>query len=126
MEFSVVSTGFLLLLLGIGDFGRALYTYHAISDAAREATRYAIVRGANCTTFGSACPASATDIQSYVQNLTPGLSASSTTVTTTWTPDNKPGSTVQVKVQYAFKFITPFIHSASVNMSSTSQMVISE
>jgi hypothetical protein len=100
--------------------------YHAIGDAARQGTRYAMVRGSACTTWTTACPASATDVQNYVETVPSGLSAGAMTVTTTWTPNNKPGSTVNVKVQYNYKFIFPLLPSSTVSMSSDSQMVISQ
>src|ERR1022692_4089309 len=59
----------LTMLFGIIQAGLALYSYHFIAEAAREGTRYAIVRGSACTSFASACPASATDIQNYVTGL---------------------------------------------------------
>jgi Flp pilus assembly protein TadG len=113
------------MMYGAMDMGRALYTYTEVSEAARQGTRYAIVRGSSCTSWANACPASASDIQTYLQNVPQGLNANNMTVTTTWTPNNNPGSTVQVKVQYSFQFILPFLPSGTINMTSTSQMVIS-
>ena len=46
-------------------------------------------------------------------------------VTTTWSPDNKPGSMVLVQVRYTFNFTIPFITLKPVNLTSTSQMMIS-
>jgi Flp pilus assembly protein TadG len=57
------------------DFSRALYAYHFVSYAAREATRYASVRGStystacNPPTLASNCNATASAITSYVQSL---------------------------------------------------------
>ena len=75
IEFAVVAVVLFTCIFGIIDCSRALYAYHFASYAAREATRYAIVRG---STWGSAtcaststfnCNASATNIHSYVQSL---------------------------------------------------------
>jgi Flp pilus assembly protein TadG len=115
------------LIFGIAEFSRALYTYHFISNAAREASRYAIVRGASCSSWASACPASAADIQSYVRSITPeGINPNAVTVTTTWTPNNSPGNLVKVNVQYGFTFDLPFLPLGTMNMASDSQMVISQ
>jgi Flp pilus assembly protein TadG len=78
----------LALFMGIVDFSRALYAYHFVSHAAREATRYASVRG---TTFtGTACTAptfkyqcmtdtAGADILAYVNNMVPtGIPVTST------------------------------------------------
>lgn len=43
VETAFVLPIFLIILLGIFDFGRAVYAYNAVSNAAREAVRVAIV-----------------------------------------------------------------------------------
>jgi hypothetical protein len=45
VEFSLVLPFFLLLLIGIFDFGRIVWARNALENAAREAARYAIVHG---------------------------------------------------------------------------------
>jgi hypothetical protein len=89
-------------------------------------------------------PASASDIQNYVTNhMDPALVSSKLTTTASWTTDansptickaavtglggpynNYPGCTVKVQVQYAFSFITPIVYNKTLNLSSTSEMVI--
>lgn len=95
VEFSLVATLLFLLLISVIDCSLALYSYHFVSSAAEEATRYAAVRGADwsssCSTSappnfspGYDCDASAADIQNYVQSLAPpGIAASSVTIDTT-------------------------------------------
>ena len=125
------------LFFGAMEMCLALYTYHFISDAAREGTRYAMVRGSTCSGFSSACPAVAADVQNYVEGLGfPGIDASAMTVTTTWpttgsscTPSSLPcnnrGNLVQVMVQY--QFFIPFApQSSALTMTSTSEMAISQ
>jgi Flp pilus assembly protein TadG len=80
LEFAVVVIIFLTFVFAIMDFSQALYAYHFVSNAAREATRYASVRG---TTFAAAgacsnplpveynCEAATADITAYVQSLVP-------------------------------------------------------
>jgi len=126
VEFAVVLTVLFMFLFGIMDCARALYAYHFVSDAAREGARYAIVRGSSCNSWGTACPAAASDIQTYLRNVPLGIKSSAVTVTTTWNPNNDPGSTVQVKVQYSFNFILPFLPKSALVMSSSSKMVISQ
>src|SRR6185312_16248181 len=43
VEFALVLPIFILLLVGIFDFGRAIYAYNTISNAAREAVRVGVV-----------------------------------------------------------------------------------
>lgn len=138
----------LTLLIGIIEACLMVYTYHFISNAAREGTRYAIVRGSTwsqspwnatgtCPAYtDSGCIASSQNIQDYVKSLVfPGISAGSLTVTPNWY--NAPGGTanaafnaagdvVQVQVQYNFPVAIPFIPKSALTMSSTSQMVISQ
>jgi Flp pilus assembly protein TadG len=124
---SLIEFGFSFVLLfsilfGIVDFGRALYAYDAIADAARIGTRFAIVRGSS-----SGSPASAATISSFVEdNCCAGLTGSAVSVTTTWNPNNNPGSTVTVQVSYTLKFMLPYLPTSSVPMSASSQMVISQ
>jgi Flp pilus assembly protein TadG len=136
------------MFFGIFDMSLALYSYHYISDAAREGSRYAIVRGStSCANTPSLtnCGATPTQIQTYVQNLGyPGINgANNMTVTTTWyTPSasppttwslcgatpacGAPGNLVKVKVAYAFPLSIPFYGSRTLNMASTSQMVVAQ
>ena len=129
----------LTVLFGVIEICLALYTYHYISDAAREGTRYAIVRGSACEAPGNPCPATAAEVQSYVQGLGfPGISSSAMTVTTAWSaypvggtcsPSascNNPGNLVTVTVNYKFPLSIPFVPNSNISMSSTSAMVISQ
>src|SRR5258705_14001129 len=42
-EFAVVATFFFMLIFGIIEFGRLLYTHNALTDAARRGARYAVL-----------------------------------------------------------------------------------
>lgn len=141
--FSMVVT--FVLIFGMIDFGRGLYSYHFISNAAREATRFASVRGALCSGSISPCPADAADVRTYVMQIVPqGIDPTQVTITPTWPTRNYPpvctstrgypGCPVEVKVSYNFSYIFPaaFYNLAPVSygatsftMSSTSQMIIS-
>jgi Flp pilus assembly protein TadG len=114
MEMAIASPLFFLLMFGIAEFGRALWQYGSMSHGAREAARYAVVRGAE-----SGRAATAQEVQDYVRTVV-GLSNS--TVTTTWQPDNEPGSVVQVLVQDTFVPAMGFVPSFS--LSARSEMVI--
>ncbi len=129
----------LTMIFGILAISLALYTYNFISDAAREGTRYAIVRGSACQGFGSACPAASSDVQTYVKGLGfPGIDPSAMTVTPAWsvgpgqtscTPSascNNPGNLVKVTVQYQFPLAVPFLTARTLSLTSSSQMVISQ
>jgi Flp pilus assembly protein TadG len=131
-EFAVCSLAALVMLLGIVDFGRALYTYHLVSEGARLATRYAIVNGVASCAGGSPDP-----LYGYVLGQSAGITASQLTVTTvcaggntgcssTVSPFNGTGCLVSVTVEYSFNFIAPLVSLIAVPMTSRSQMVISQ
>ncbi|MGH9901941.1 MAG: TadE/TadG family type IV pilus assembly protein [Pyrinomonadaceae bacterium] len=114
-EFAIVAPVLLLLMFGVMEFGRAVWAYSSVAHAAREGVRYAIVRGGE-----SGRAATANDVQTYARSRA-GLNAMQ--VSTTWTPDNAPGSVVQVTAQYDFQSTVPFI--PPMQLTSTSRMVIS-
>ena len=125
----------LALLFGIIDFGRTMYTYAFTAQLARQGARWAIVRGDQCTLLDH-CSATSDQIQTYIRGLSYGATdANNIQVTASWNPTScppnsttakQPGCVITVNVQYPFKFIAPFVSQATLNMSSTSQMVISQ
>jgi Flp pilus assembly protein TadG len=134
VEFAICAVLLLTLIFGIMDFSRCLYAYHFLSKSAREATRYAIVRGSACTSWGDGCCPIPLNDQDCVQNYVRSLAAPSAglidpnaiTVTTAWPTDNKRGSQVQVQLNYTFQFILPFLPSSVYTLHSTSEMVIAQ
>jgi Flp pilus assembly protein TadG len=125
VEFAMASIILFTLIIGVMMICFALYSYNVVSEAAREATRYAIVRGSACTSFPD-CN-SKLDIQAYVNTLQfPGIKPSLTAAASWPNGNNNPGSPVQVTVTYTFPLSIPFVSSRSLAMSSTSQMVISQ
>ena len=85
VEYAFIVILFLSLLFGVSGFGHALFVYHHLNNAAREATRYAAVRGydcdktpvgqSSCTSTNSASstagPTTAADVKAYVKSITP-------------------------------------------------------
>ncbi len=47
VEFAIGGTVFLMAMFAVIEFGRALWTHNALSDAARRATRYAVNQSAS-------------------------------------------------------------------------------
>lgn len=131
-EFTIVSVAALTMIFGIIDFGRAIYTYHLVSEAARLGTRYAIVHGVAACAGGSPDP-----LQSYVSSQAPLVGQGALTVTTTCpggntgcsvsaSPFNGSGCLVSVQVAYQFRFFVPLVSQLAIPMSDTSEMVISQ
>lgn len=137
-ETAIACTIIMTLFFGVIQMSWGLYAYHYTAEAARMATRYAMVRGSACSSWASACPASSDDVQNYVKGLGfAGINPANITVTTTWpttgsactpssTPCNNPGNLVNVKVKYAIGFTIPYVPTINLNMSSTAQVIISQ
>lgn len=144
VETALVMSVFTLMLFGVFDYGRALYSYHMVDNAARIGSRFAIVHGSACVHTASPdtwpCDADATEIQNYVRSQSVELGpADQVTVTTAWgqngganpgceggSPYNAPGCLVTVSVSYPFNFALPFISTLTLTMTSSSAMIISQ
>ena len=121
-EFALVATPFFMMIFGILNFSIALYSYDFVCYAAQQGVRYAVVNGST-----SPHPVSAANVKTYVIGLVVGvLTPASVTVNTTWSPDNKPGSTVTVVVGYTFKPLTPIFSTVNIPLTRTAVMVISQ
>ncbi len=139
------------ILFGMIQLSIGLYCYHFAADAAREATRWAIVRGSTCSgifgtgycspTSANANGADGNDIAQYVRTLGYPYSASVTTTTkwcingaavpATWTTcsatqsgNNVPTNQVQVTVSYSYPLVIPFVGKKKINLGSVSSMTI--
>ncbi len=119
VESSLVLTVFLLFAFGTMDFGRLVYAYNFCSFAARDASRYAAVRGSSS---GSA--ATSATVKTFVTGLAAGLDSTKLTVTTTWAPDDNPGSTVTVLVKYTYTPMVKMILPNALSVGSQSEATI--
>lgn len=137
---------FFAVLFGIFEMSVLLYDYAYVANAARQASRYAMVRGyTSCknTPGLTNCGVTPDQIQSYVRGLGyPGVNTQNVTVTTTWltasssTPTtwtacttstcNVPGNLVNVKVSYSYPINIPYSYHSTISISSASQLVISQ
>jgi TadE-like protein len=144
VEQSFIIVFLLTMMLGIIDCGRALYTYHFVSNVAREATRWASVRSTNACAPGrpnTPCPANAGNIRSTftasMSNM--GLDSSKLTITPTYAAppsigasscpavNNLAGCMVHIDVTYHYTFLfAPFISAPPITMSSSSEMLITQ
>jgi Flp pilus assembly protein TadG len=120
VEAAISLTLFFMLVFGIVGFGRGVWAYSWASHAAREATRWACVRGE-----ASGHPTTSGAVSDFVKQHAPGLDQSRITVSTTWPDgDQKAGHVVQVTVQYNVTKLVPYVPAMTV--SSRSQMPIAQ
>ncbi len=97
VEFAFIAPILMMLTLGILDVGRAMHALNTMEHTAKEAARYASVRGG-----ASASPASKVEITNFVKNRAIGLDTRRMSVQVSWAPDNSPGSAVVVDIAYDF------------------------
>ena len=128
VEFALILIPFLLITMGIFDFGRAILDYNMISNAAREGARVGII---STRTNAQICEAVITHVS------LPGVSGTGCTsggLTTTIVSRGSPptlvansGSPVVVRVQYVFTPITPLIGDiigTSLTLTAQSSMYV--
>jgi Flp pilus assembly protein TadG len=146
IEFALCAPLLFAFMFGIVFFSLALYADHFVANVAKEAARFAVVRGSTwngalCSATSSYdCTATSNDITNFVIGaLPPGLSPGSLTVSTTWpgttsTGDacdtlngaNSPECIVTIQVSYLFTFPLPFVKGGAIPMTSNSSMTIEQ
>lgn len=114
VEVAFVLPVLLIMLLGLFDFGRAIYAYNAVSNAAREAARTAIVNQ------------NATVVVAEGKGAALALDPDSVDVTFPAPPCAKIGCTATVTVSHEWAPITPMIRwfFADIDFESTTEMPI--
>ena len=121
LEGALVMTTFVVLLVGSMDFGRLGFAYNSVTYAAHQAARFAATSGS-----ASGHAASVAAIQANADSNLLGLDASKLTISVTWTPNNSPGSQVQVVVSYGFQPLVIPISSKSLTLKSTAVDIITQ
>ncbi len=136
-EFALIFPVFMLMLLGVVDLGRGIYAYNAVSNAAREGGRTAIVNqyesdirsraAAQATALG--IPATAPSSCAGGVPADPSgvcVSFVFADLTTDCSATLAPGCVAVVTVKYTFTAITPIISNliGPVSMTSTTKQVI--
>jgi Flp pilus assembly protein TadG len=114
IEYALVLSIFIMLVYGFVQFCLILFGFNNATYASRVAVRYAVVHG---TTASYTC--TSTDISNIVAPLLWGAPSGGTTIVTTWSPDNKPGSTVSIKVAIQYTPKLPFFPSRIFTVGTT-------
>jgi Flp pilus assembly protein TadG len=136
VEFSLVLIPFLLILMGIVDLGRGIYTSNGVAQAARELARATSVH--TCDTSAPTCVLGTSPETAAVlgtqRNLVPGLGGAGSAVTYACTTITDgalsstscaSGSFVRVTVNVPFSVITPLLNMvAPATFSSTTHIQI--
>jgi Flp pilus assembly protein TadG len=123
VEFSAVATVLFLLMFALMSLGTAVYSYNTVSSATREAVRYAIVHSPT-----SQDPATDSQIQQVAIDYAVGLGLKDGDVVVSWPTDpiNTKKTDAQVQISYPYQVKIPFLKPVSVNLTSTSRMMVSQ
>lgn len=100
VEFSLVFILFLMMVAGVFEVGRAVWTYNSLMLAAKEGARYAMVHGAkNPIQSGGA------SVVQFTKGRAVGIPSNSINATVVYLPDDQPGSQVRVTASHTLKTI---------------------
>jgi Flp pilus assembly protein TadG len=121
VEVALVSIPFFTVVLGLMASAYLVFLYNSTAFMAQQGARWAAVRGST-----SGTPATPAAVESYVQGEGPGLAPGAVTVTTAWSPNNNPGSTVSVTVSYAAVPIYTLAFPNTLTISATSSTTVTK
>jgi len=127
IEFSVCLSLMMTFVFVLMQICIAFYTYGMISECAREATRWASVRGSSCLTSGGAsCTATTTSVSSYATGLGfPNIGGGTMSAVTTYPDSNElPGSRVKVAITYSLTTSLPLVPKKTISLQVASEMYI--
>jgi len=120
VEAALVTIPFFTLILGIIACGYLVFTYDSMAFAAQQGARWASVRGST-----SGTPATPAAVKAFVDGQVAGLASAALSVQTTWSPDNKPGSTVTVQVSYTAAPLSTLSLPKTLTIRSSSSTTVS-
>lgn len=131
VEFAIASIVFLMMLLGVIEFGWMLYARNQVTDAARIGARYAAVNGTQSrgitTASGEASyTLNASDVKAFITNRLDLPNAGDMTVTVKM-PDGTlvPGNRVEIDVSYPYHPLIGFVVPVgTIDFTSSSTMII--
>ncbi len=119
VEFAVAFPIFIFLVMVIVDFGRGVWYNNAISNAAREGARYAIINGPDRTDE---------EIMQVVKDKAVGVPIQNTDIVITYPDGRAPRNRVTLEVTYVFRPITPmmqvFLPDGEVTLAAASTMIL--
>ncbi len=139
VEFALIGTFLLMVLMGILDLGRAYFTYLALRDAAAEgayfAQKYPLAwcgtpAETTCTATPTYLKADPDNIVYRIRNSSPGglVNWDNASVSITAPGTIKAGDYITVTVSYPYNILTPFVGtlvgSQTLTLRATSVSVI--
>jgi hypothetical protein len=98
VEFAILLPVFILVVLGIFDLGRIVYTFSALHNAAREGARYGAVN--HCDVTG---------IEATAKNYAVGLGENVVVTTSIIYDESGAPNRISVITEYQFRTVTPLV-----------------
>ena len=131
VEFALIFPIVFLLITGFFDLGRAVFNYSTLTNAVRQATRYAIVQKKTDLTIAYSSPTNNT-LQDKVVEYAFGMTLDKTKITVTIDPPDADGffKFVSIEAKYLYQPITPGINAlfgtpAGISITARSKMLVS-
>ena len=129
VEFSLVLMVFLVLLMAVFDFGRAVYQNNGVAEAAREIARATSVHPGTDFTTAAGQSSETKAVTAVQKGLIPNLGDPAIVCVdiagTTLSRECSPGDWVKVTISAPYSPIAPFLGlTGTWNLSSSSAIVI--
>jgi Flp pilus assembly protein TadG len=103
IEMAVILPIYLSLVIDTIQLCLIIFGYCNATYASREAARYAAVHGT-----GSTYQCTSTDLSNIATQYLWGVPKNAVTISSSWSPDNNPGSSVTVKISVTYPAALPF------------------
>jgi Flp pilus assembly protein TadG len=126
VEFSLAFVSFIVLLMGLVEFGRAIWTFNTLSHAVSQGARFATVHGSGNPVMVNGSDDTANAIRTVVRNNAIGLFSNQVTVNTVWAPDNSRGNEFTITASYPLGMImgTYFFDPATLTINDQANGVV--
>ena len=130
VEFALTFMLFFVIVLGLMEMGRCIWTYTTLAHAARQTARFAQISG---TVTGTT---TLTRLKEVADRWAHGLNPADLTLTAVWNPEDATPKTnpanaerediVEINLRYNFRFISSpiIVQGSTLTLSSTSRMIV--
>lgn len=123
VEFALVLVVLLLLLSGIFDFGRAIFTQFALQDAAEEGLVYGVAFPTECTEIGLRVLANLQD-SILPSDLAPSVDIRIVNVPCKDVTDLEFGQRMDIRVSSPFVISMPFLAGNTITLTGSANGII--
>ena len=101
IEFTLVGIPVIFVVISTFEMSRGMWLYQTLAHAAKQATRYAVVRGENCVMYSNNCALEVPELAGVIEQASVGLNASRLQVSLMSTTRTISGTLQDLKTNYA-------------------------